>query len=56
MFYSCEKSIAREYPVLCIEKFPSLNCPITLSDYNFEDYVSAPITFEELVIVMIKNK
>ena len=33
------------------------NCPITLSDYNFADYlmqntaVYAPITFEEIVMV-----
>ena len=37
------------------------NCPITLSDYNFADLleqntaVYAPITFEEIVIVMIKR-
>ena len=35
------------------------NCPITLSDYNFADLleqniaVYAPITFEEVEIVMI---
>ena len=35
------------------------NCPISLSDYNFADQleqntaVYAPITFEEIVIVMI---
>ena len=38
------------------------NCPITLSDYSFPDYLEqntalyAPITFEEIVIVMIKPK
>ena len=37
------------------------NCPITLSDYNFADLLEqntaayAPITFEEIVIVMISN-
>ena len=37
----------------------SCNCPITLSDYNFADQlepntaVYAPITLEEIVIVMI---
>ena len=36
------------------------NCPITLSHYNFADKleqntaVYAPITFEEIVIVMIR--
>ena len=34
------------------------NCPITLSDYNFADYLeqdTAPITFEEIIIVMISR-
>ena len=37
------------------------NCPITLSDYNFADEleqnaaVYAPITFEEIVIVMMNH-
>ena len=37
------------------------NCPITLSDYNFADQLTqnravfAPITFEEIVIVVIKR-
>ena len=39
----------------------SCNCLITLSDYNFADWleqntaVYAPITFEEILIVMINT-
>ena len=67
MFYSCEKSFSRKYPVLPIEKFPSLKPSTHTLLLNFRSITcqvytckrlktKENFTFLTLKVVVVANK